>query len=155
MLFPLWSSSIHLADTRIYLRVFLVVAFIRAEFPLRRGYYACYLCNSQGCRCSVISVVMYAPPDCTLLHAVRLVMLLSGLCVWILSSGLHRLLSARRMSKAFRVIILAPTSKSTASLLIHSANNTSCDCPALGVLHSAVKFTRSGNKVAELVLEKK
>jgi hypothetical protein len=41
MLFPLWSSSTHLKD--IFLRVFLVVGFIRAEFTLRRGYYACYL----------------------------------------------------------------------------------------------------------------
>jgi hypothetical protein len=44
MLFSLWSPSIRLED--ISLRVFPVVEFSNAAFPLRRGYYAYYLCSS-------------------------------------------------------------------------------------------------------------
>jgi hypothetical protein len=42
--------------------------------------YAYYLCSSLGCRCSsIVSVVMYDPLSCRFFHAVRLVVLFTGL----------------------------------------------------------------------------
>jgi hypothetical protein len=76
MLFPLWSSVIHLKD--ICLKVFLVAGLIRAA-----AWILCVL-FVQFVRMSctvIISVVMYAQLVCRFFHAARLIMLLSALCV--------------------------------------------------------------------------
>jgi hypothetical protein len=57
MLFSLRSSFIHLKDT--CFEVFLLVRFVRAVFPLRRGCYACAV-RTESDRL-LLCVVMYAP----------------------------------------------------------------------------------------------